>query len=173
MKKAIIFSGIKHSGKTIFALRVSKALEVPFFDLDDLILKRTGYESIRKFYIDKGKEEFQKEELSSYLGLPDSQYVLSLGGGASDNTPLMEEIKRSGNVLIYLRREESLILPVILKDGIPPFLDKNDPVSSFHALYTKRDRIYSSYADKIIDLGEYGDKEEKTHFILNSIKEYL
>lgn len=173
MKKAIIFSGIKHSGKTLFARNTAHRLSLPFFDMDDLILKRNSVSSIREFYIERGKAEFMSEELASYLSLSSPPFVLSLGGGAADNTLLLDEIKKREDLLIYLKRDEKLLLPVILKDGVPPFLDKEDIRGSFHELYVRRDRIYSNSADIIIDLGQYGDKEEKTNLILEKIREAL
>ena len=63
------------------------------------------------------------------------------------------------------------MLPFILKSGIPPFLDKDNLTSSFHDLYERRDKIYSSYASLIIKLGRYGDKEKTAKLIIDSLKE--
>ena len=77
---------------------------------------------------------------------------------SADNTELMDLMKREGSI-IYLKRNESDMLPVILRHGIPAFLDENDLEGSFHRVYERRDRIYTEYADLVIDLGSYGDKE--------------
>ena len=172
-EKRLFFTGIKHSGKTTFALRTAKALGYVFRDADDLILETTGGLSVREYYRSFGKEAFmekEKEAVSSFIGCATSPFVLSLGGGASDNTPLMEEMKRSGTI-IYLRRKEEDMLPIILRHGIPAFLDEKDPAASFHALYSRRDRIYMEKADHIIELGAYGDKDQTEEMILRSLKE--
>ena len=120
-----------------------------------------------------GKEAFMEKEISAYERLKNKEeegYILSLGGGVSDNTPLMEELKKDG-VIIYLKREELDMLPFILKSGIPPFLDKNNLTSSFHELYERRDKIYSSYSSLTIELGRYGDKEKTAKLIIDRLKE--
>ncbi len=174
MKKNLIFSGIKHSGKSLFASLVATLLSLSSFDLDDLILTSVDTPTIREFFIKNGKDKFQAEEIMAYKALASSKpspFVLSLGGGAADNTPLMDDIKSGDNYIIYLKRREDLVLEKILTKGLPPFLDKNDIEGSFHTLYMRRDRIYSEYADLIIDLGDYSDKEEKRDFIIHSLKE--
>ncbi|MGN1163783.1 MAG: shikimate kinase [Candidatus Ornithospirochaeta sp.] len=169
----LFFTGIKHSGKTTFARRIALKLEYTFSDADDLILETTGGLTVREYYRKNGKEAFmdkEREAVSSFIAHTSSPFVLSLGGGASDNTPLMEEMKESG-IIVYLRRKEEDMLPIILRHGIPAFLDANDPSSSFHALYSRRDRIYMEKADLIIELGAYGDKDETEELILSSLKE--
>ena len=114
--------------------------------------------------------EVEKESVSSFLSSAPSSLVLSLGGGASDNTPLMEEMKGKGTI-IYLRREKEDMLPVILRNGVPAFLDKDDIQGSFSALYERRDGIYRRYADLIVDLGPYGDKDQTENLIYGALKE--
>ena len=155
------FVGIKHSGKTTQARLVSALAGLSFKDADDLVLETLSGESVREAYRREGKEAFMGRELEAvrrYIEKNDG-FILSLGGGAADNTPLMDLMKRSGKI-IYLMRKEEEMLPVILKHGIPAFLDSNDLEGSFHAIYERRDRIYREYADLLIDLGSYGDKEE-------------
>lgn len=174
MKRNLIFSGIKHSGKSLFALLVGEKLSRPVYDLDALILDTINTPSIREFYIENGKDRFQKEEIKAYEALMEnnsSPIVLSLGGGVSDNPQLMETLRKDNNYIIYLSRGEDLILKKILTKGIPPFLDKNNVEASFHELYIRRDRIYRDNADLIIDLGSYSNKEEKRDYIIASLKE--
>ncbi len=175
MKNSLFFAGIKHSGKSLYSALVARRLGLECYDLDKLILERTGTESIRKYYITYGSDSFRKEENEAFTALREravAPYVLSLGGGASDNNALLDSIKREKSiVLIYLWREESLILPRILKDGIPPFLEKDNVEGSFHELYVRRDAIYRKRADLIIDLGGYDDKESKLDMIITSLKE--
>lgn len=157
----LFFVGIKHSGKTTQARLVSKLTGIMFRDADDLVLETLSRESVRDAYRREGKEAFMKRELeavSSFIS-GNGSFILSLGGGAADNTPLMDLMKRSGRI-VYLMRKEEEMLPVILRHGIPAFLDKDDLEGSFHHVYERRDRIYREYADLVIDLGSYGDKED-------------
>ena len=63
------------------------------------------------------------------------------------------------------------MLPVILKHGVPAFLDPDDIEGSFHEVYERRDAMYRKVADLIIDLGPYGDKAEAAALIAGKLKE--
>ena len=169
----LIFTGLKHSGKTTFARLTAEHFNTEWKDSDDLILERIKPLTIREFYKSKGKLAFMDAEskcVLSYIEKNDN-FVLSLGGGVADNSFLMDKLNESG-FIIYLVREEKVLLKKILeKGGIPPFLDQNDVESSFHTLYLRRDAVYRKYADLIIDLGPYGDKNETLIRILNAIEE--
>lgn len=171
----LFITGIKHSGKTTFARILSSVTGIPFFDSDNLISDIITPLSIRDFYSRYGKDEFMKKEIQAVLSLIEKEknpFILSLGGGASDNTQLMEVLKKNGRI-IYLKRRKEDMLPVILKHGIPSFLEKDDLEGSFYSIYEKRNKIYEQYADKIIDLGPYRDKKETVMDFLDELKEYL
>ena len=174
LKNNLFFVGIKHSGKTTFASRIASRLLVESTDSDDLILNTLGGESVRDYYKREGKEAFMKKEVdgvSSYISSHrHSPFILSLGGGASDNPPLLSLLHDNGKI-IYLKRNEKDMLKVILKHGIPAFLDKDNPELSFSLLYEKRNAIYEKEADLVIDLGPYRDKKETEDFILSALKE--
>ena len=165
--------GLKHSGKTTFARLHSERCKVLFSDADHLVQKLIEPQSIRDYYRTNGKESFMKLELEAvddFLLSSSKPFVMSLGGGASDNIPLMERIAGEGK-LIYLHRRESDMLPIILRDGIPPFLDEDDVEGSFHRLYEKGDSIYRKYADLTVELGPYTDIQETFDFLTHSLEE--
>lgn len=169
----IYFTGLKHSGKTLFARLLGEETKRECYDLDREILISISPMEIREYYTLYGLSNFQKKEEEAFDRLIKNNnypFILSLGGGASDNAPLMEKMKKTG-IILYLKREENELLENILKSGIPPFLDRSNLSSSFHLLYTRRDRIYSSYADIVIPLGSFGDKEEKLDLITKALKE--
>ena len=170
----LFFVGIKHSGKTTFAKRISSRLSLPSFETDDLILLSLNGESVRDFYKREGKEAFMKKEVeavSSFISSHHtSPFILSLGGGAADNDPLMSILHENGKI-VYLKRNEKDMLGVILKHGVPAFLDKDDPARSFSILYERRNAIYEKQADLTIDLGPYGDKKATEDYIWSFLKE--
>ncbi len=172
-KSNLFFTGIKHSGKTTFARLIAIDCNYAFSDSDDLITPKIYPLSIREFYKENGKEAFMALEfecVKAYIESQNTPFILSLGGGASDNTPLMEELRKNGK-LVYLQREDEDMLPIIVELGIPPFLDENNVKGSFHELYERRDRIYRNFADTVINLGAYGDKNEKKLEIIKTLKE--
>lgn len=169
----LFFVGIKHSGKTTFARRIAGRFGYSFHDADDLMLSSLQGLSVRQFYIEYGKDEFMRKEAESVRDLLSSSsesIVLSLGGGAADNAMLMDLLKESGSIIYLVRKEEDM-LPVILRHGIPAFLDKDDLEGSFSRVYARRDRAYRQYADHVIDLGPYRDKDETEIELYEALKE--
>lgn len=173
MMEDIFFVGIKHSGKTTFASMIASRWNYHFMDSDDLILSSTGERSIRSLFLSIGKEKFmdlERECVESFLKENRSNLILSLGGGASDNENLIKALKQYGKI-VYLYRKEELILPVILRDGVPPFLDKDDIEGSFHALFERRNNIYRTISDITIDMGGYGEKKDIADHIEKTLKD--
>ena len=169
----LFFTGLKHSGKTTFAKLVAKHYNILVEDADDLILNKIDT-SVRTFYKEKGKEAFmeiEKEVVAAFIKENENNdYILSLGGGVSDNTPLMELLKNSGDI-IYLERDEKLLLDkIITTSGVPPFLDPNNIEESFNKLFTKRDAIYKNYANIIIKLIAYEELNKIKLQIINKLE---
>ena len=145
---------------------VSEMIAAECSDADALALPLLGGFSVREFYRASGKDAFMEKEYEAVRNYAESHssFILSLGGGASDNARLRDYLKTAGKV-VYLRRNEEDMLPVILKDGIPPFLDGPQ------LKYMERDRKYLDMADLVLELGPYGDKEETAKRILEALKE--
>lgn len=166
---SLFFTGLKHSGKTTAAKRVASALSRRWIDSDDLMLSHLDGMSVREFYREKGKDAFMELEnrvVGAYLE-ENPDCVMSLGGGAADNAPLMETLKKSGKIVYLSRPEGTLLSKVLAKSGVPAFLDKDDVEGSWHRIYERRDSIYSKYADIRIELGDYQDKDETMNMILS------
>ncbi|MGN0907907.1 MAG: shikimate kinase [Bullifex sp.] len=168
----LFFTGMKHSGKTTFARGTAMHFSLKWADADDLILERIAPLSVREYYRANGKDAFMAVERDAVRDFVSSNdgYVLSLGGGAADNREVMDMIKPHGRV-IYLTRDEDLILERIMKKGLPPFIDPNDPKGSFHPIFVRRDAVYRSCMDLEIPLGPYGSKEETLDMIVRKLEE--
>ncbi|OQA44332.1 MAG: Shikimate kinase [Spirochaetes bacterium ADurb.Bin315] len=164
----IFLCGIKHSGKTTIGKLLAKRLGRRWYDLDREIERKIG-EPIRTFYRAFGQEAFQQlevEVLEAIIG--EENLVISLGGGAADNDPLMKMVKERGT-LVYLYLEEAHLLERILLGGIPPFLDEEDVEGSFHRLYERRNRRYSKDCNHLIQLPFDQAKEENVELVLSSL----
>lgn len=168
----LYFTGIKHSGKTTQARLVAQLLQMPHADSDDLVLSLVDCPSVRDFYREHGKVAFMEKEKEAVMAFASANesFILSLGGGAADNAPLMRFMAQTGRI-IYLARDEKDMLPVILKHGTPAFLDPDDLEGSFSRVFAKRDSIYRDMADLTIDLGPYGDREETARMVMMKLKE--
>ena len=172
----LYFCGIKHSGKTSLGSLVAKKSGYHCVDNDELILlDRPEFSSIRDFYNQEGKASFMAQEatsLEAFLSISPKNTIISLGGGACDNTRLTTLIKASGKV-IYLKVAKDILLKRILKGGVPPFLNPLDIEGSFSELYTRRDELYRKLSDIVIELSPYTDVNESAEYLLSRISEEL
>ena len=113
--------GIKHSGKTTFARLLAEKLNLPFVDSDDLILKSIAPVSVREFYKQNGEKAFKKveaESVKNYVSSITRTFVMSLGGGASDNDELIEIVKGNGRLIYLVRPEEEMLAVKIFMEDI-------------------------------------------------------
>lgn len=94
--------------------------------------------------------------------------IISLGGGACDNEALMDIVSTQG-ICCYLANQPQVLLKRILKHGVPPFLDPEDVEGSFERLYERRDGIYRSTADFVIQLPDCEDPEDTCAFLLEAL----
>ena len=100
----LFFVGMKHCGKSTFAPLIAEDAGMTCADSDDLLLMMPDITSVRSFYRTHGQEEFMNRELEAVENYLDehSDGVLSLGGGAADNIPLMNLIKEKGKIAVRL-----------------------------------------------------------------------
>lgn len=157
MPLIFILMGIKHCGKTTIGRLLSGALEMDFIDLDYEVEKQYSPDrkvSFREVYCKVGRMGFAQLETAALKKLyteVSKPLILSLGGGTIENKRGVEILKQSG-LKIYLKEEESTLYERILSNGLPPFLDSSDPRQQFHALYLKRDSMYTALADLTVKL---------------------
>lgn len=92
--------GFMGSGKTHWGTRIAEKLEIPFYDLDAVIVNNEGM-SISEIFSIKGEEYFrymEKQTLEDLVARED-HFVLSAGGGTPCFFNNIEFMKRSGKVL--------------------------------------------------------------------------
>ncbi len=150
----IILMGIKHSGKTSLGKMTAAALNLPFFDLDDLLEEQYSKErlfSFRELYIKLGETGFRGLETKSVQSISmKSEGILALGGGTIENISAMKTVKKA-NLLVFLDIKEEILFKRIKENGFPSFLKKS-PKKLFHKLFIKRRTMYSEAADITLKL---------------------
>jgi len=164
----IFFCGIKHSGKSTLGRLVSRRVGLSWRDADNLVkaLLPPG-DTIRSFYRREGAGAFQNKEVEAvwgFLSSPHPQTIVSMGGGACDNAPLMEAISQKG-LTVYLSVPEETLYGRVVRDGIPPFLDATRPRESFHTLYLRRDALYGKLCSLVVHLPDTPDVEDSVRYL--------
>lgn len=146
------------SGKSTIGKALSKLIDMPFVDLDDLIEKRHNC-SIIELFDTKGELFFRKEERNVLLELLNSKesFILSLGGGTPCYYDNMEKVINNENTLSFY-----------LKTDIKELTDRLHSEKSKRPLvqHLKTKESLTEYIGK--HLFERSHYYNKSHYILNN-----
>lgn len=96
----IFLIGFMGSGKTHWGTRIAEKLQIPFYDLDAVIVNAEGM-SISEIFAIKGEEYFRYMEKQTLEDLVsrEEHFVLSAGGGTPCFFNNIEFMKKNGKVL--------------------------------------------------------------------------
>ena len=146
----IYLIGPMGAGKSTIGRMLAKDLGQPFFDSDHVVEERSGA-NIPWIFDVEGEEGFRNretqviEELCSKQGI-----VLATGGGAVGRPENRRHLSSSG-IVVYLTAPVSVQLQRTEKDKRRPLLQRPDREQVLTELLEKRDPLYRSIADLILD----------------------
>ena len=145
--KNLVFLGMMGSGKSSVGNLVSKKLNLPFIDIDNLIVKDTGM-SISEIFKNKGENYFRNlEEKITLKTLKNINSVISLGGGGFINSKIRKEILKN-HFSFWLYLDESTIIKRIRNSKKRP-LAFNSTTPEIGKIIKSRSKTYSSAKFKI------------------------
>ena len=145
--KNLVFLGMMGSGKSSIGNLVSKKLDFPFVDIDDLIVKKTGM-SILEIFSKKGENYFRSlEEKITLQCLKKVKNVISLGGGGFINTKIRKEILVS-HFSFWLNWDDSILIKRIKDSKKRPLVYKSTE-HEIETIIKSRSKIYSDAQFKI------------------------
>jgi len=143
----LVLFGIKGCGKSYFGKRLAEETKYLFIDTDLLIesLYEESYHehlTFREIYRKLGPESFRKLEHQVIQSLtPMKNAVIAVGGGSisePENLAILEKI----GTLVYLKTDKETLKKRIFTQGVPAFLDPNNPEESFENMYQVRSELY-------------------------------
>ena len=147
LNKNLVFLGMMGSGKSSIGNLVSKKLNLPFIDIDNLIVKNTGM-SISEMFETKGEVYFRNlEEKITLKSLKKIKNVISLGGGGFINAKIRKEIL-SNHFSFWLNWDESTLIRRIKNSKKRPLVFKSTN-QEIRAIIKDRSKIYSNAQFKI------------------------
>lgn len=140
--RSIVLCGFMGVGKTSIGKKLARRFERPFFDLDELIVARLGA-SVPDLF-NSGQEPLFRETEASILRdlvLSGSPSVISLGGGAYENTSSRELLRAHASV-IHLDQSWEALYPALnrLRESRPLLTSRTN--AEIEALYYQRRAIY-------------------------------
>ena len=147
--RAIYLVGFSGSGKSTIAKLIGQLLQCPAYDLDDIVVERSGM-SIPAIFQIEGEAGFRARESEALRSLSNSgQCVIATGGGtvvSAENRLFMES---NGWIIFLEGRAETLLsrLQQHLKQAgnaaVRPMLDAPDPLEQIRALKHGRQHVYA------------------------------
>ena len=106
--KNLVFLGMMGSGKSSIGNLVSKKLNLPFIDIDSLIVENAGM-SVSEIFEKKGEDYFRNlEEKITLKCLKKINNVVSLGGGGFINDKIRKETV-TNHLSFWLNWDESIL----------------------------------------------------------------
>jgi shikimate kinase len=145
--KNLVFLGMMGSGKSSIGSLVSKKLDLPFIDVDSLIVENTGM-SISEIFKKKGENYFRNlEEKITLKCLKKIKNVISLGGGGFINAKIRKEIL-TNHFSFWLNWEDSILIKRIKGSSKRPLAFKSTD-QEIRAIIKDRSIIYSNAQFKI------------------------
>ena len=145
--KNIVFLGMMGSGKSSIGILVSKKLNLPFTDIDNLIVENTGM-SILEIFEKKGENYFRKlEEKITLKCLKKNKNVIPLGGGGFINIKIRKEIL-TNNISFWLNWDESILVRRIKDSKKRPLAFKSTE-QEIRTIIRNRSKIYTNAQYKI------------------------
>ena len=153
------------SGKSSIGKLVSKKLNLPFIDIDSLIIENTGM-SISEIFEKKGEKYFRNlEEKITLKCLKKIKNVISLGGGGFINTKIRKEILIN-HFSFWLNWDDSILIGRIISSKKRPLVF-NSTDQEIREIIKDRSRVYSKAQFKI-----NCNKLTKTEIVKKIIKIY-
>ena len=163
--KNLVFLGMMGSGKSSIGNLVSKKLDLPFIDVDSLIVENTGMD-ISEIFEKKGENYFRNlEEKITLKCLKKIKNVVSLGGGGFMNTKIRKEIL-TNHFSFWLNWDDSILIKRIKGSKKRPLVFKSTD-QEIRSIIKDRSRIYSNAQFKI-----NCNKLTKTEIVKKIIKIY-
>ena len=145
--KNLVFLGMMGSGKSSIGSLVSKKLNLPFIDIDSLIVENAGM-SVSEIFEKKGEDYFRNlEEKITFKCLKKIKNVVSLGGGGFINDKIRKEIL-SNHFSFWLNCDESTLMKRIKGSKKRPLAFKSTD-QEIKKMIKDRSKIYSNAQFKI------------------------
>ena len=160
----ITLTGFMGSGKTTVGKVLADFLGCPFYDLDDLVVKKAG-KTIPEIFAQDGEPAFRQLEArllrQTVEKYGENTAVLSLGGGAV-TTPASATLLNEKTVCIYLRATlETLLQRLEGQTAGRPLAD-----DALAARLAEREPLYEKTAHVIVDTDGLSPEEVADEIII-------
>lgn len=144
-------------GKSTLGKALAEHLDLPFWDLDELIISRTG-SSIEQIFSEQGEDAFRSWEgrlLKELSREPES--VISLGGGTLTRQEARRLVEKHGRVIVLTASIETLLSRLDSCRETRPLLG-SESARGLKKLLSQRQDHYSSFEHQLNVTGKTSDE---------------
>jgi shikimate kinase len=146
----IFLIGFMGSGKTHWGMRIAESLQIPFYDLDAVIVNDEGI-SVSEIFKVRGEEYFRYKEkqVLEKLVTEKESFVLSAGGGTPCFFNNIEFMKRHGKV-IWLNTSTGMLKQRLMKERLTRPLLRDISEAGLHTYIVRKlgeRKMYYEQAD--------------------------
>ncbi len=174
----IILFGFKKCGKTYYGLKVAQRLHMHFVD-SDLLLEQhyhkiyhqnLSYREVAKKHGFPFFRNLEKHVVS--LLMQQKNTIISLGGGVVLDPENVIRLEQLG-VMVYLKVSQKTLEQRLLSSEPPAYIDAQNPIKSFEAMYEERLPIYEGIKAHTIDIEGCSEEEvlQKICLFIQEVKE--
>lgn len=169
-RRTIVLVGLMGAGKSSVGRRLAQALDMPFFDADDEVVRAAG-RSIPDIFADLGEAAFRDGERRVIARLLEgSPHVLATGGGAFMNAETRALIQRKA-ISVWLKADVDVLARRVGRKNDRPLLKDRDPRETLAALARERYPVYAQ-ADVTVDSLE-GPHAATVQAIIEALRDHL
>ena len=133
--------GFPRAGKTTLGKKLSKIVESPFYDIDQMMEVKEN-KTIVQIYKSRGEDSFRQEEQKHLFSLREKKEgIVATGGGIVLNKKNREYLREQG-LVVYLKLPKDLLIERLCKK----------PLSFCTSLLKNRESLYANVAHTILFL---------------------
>lgn len=143
----IVIIGFMGSGKTRVGKRLAQDMDLPFIDVDKVIIKKMNL-SVSEIFQRFGEPFYRALEtlVVKELITDKERKVISLGSGLPVQEQNQKYLKQLGTI-IYLKGSLETLKKRLEAGSGNPLIDGDDREEKIRKLLKQRDPVYSKYAD--------------------------
>lgn len=167
--KAIYITGFMGAGKTTVGKEVSKNLDIPVYDSDDVVVAMEQ-RTIEEIFKSEGENYFRQAESRALRSLPTKNVVITTGGGIILKESNRQYMKENG-IVLYLHCSAEVIFDRLKDDKTRPLLS-GDKKKEIISRLAERLPLYEQ-ADYTLDTSTMSIDEAVTEVIQILIKNNL
>lgn len=147
----IFLIGFMGTGKSTIANSLKRKYDMQVLDMDSEIEKNQG-KAISEIFAEEGEEYFRDLETQLVLDLQKrDNVVVSCGGGAVLREKNVQEMRKSGKIILLQATPET-ILERVKNSHNRPLLEGNKNIDFIKELMSKREDKYNSAADIVVSV---------------------